>query len=243
MLDLLFSPEAWVSLATLTFLEIVLGIDNIVFIAILTSRVERSRQLFVRRVGLAAAFFSRVALLGTLSWIVRMQEPFMTLLGKAISGKDLVLIGGGLFLLVKAVIEIFRKVELQGEENQGAPLSARSFFGIIGQIILIDIVFSLDSVITAVGLVNDMAIMVTAVLLAILVMIAFADPIGRFIDGSPSVTILALAFLILIGVLLIGEGFGQKIDKAFVYFGMLFALSIEMLNQRYHANRRRRDET
>ncbi len=238
MVELLLSPDAWISLVVLTAMEIVLGIDNIVFITILAGRLPKGEQLRARRLGIAVALLSRLALLSAIAWIIRLTEPLFHLV-RDWSGKDLILLGGGLFLLWKATHEIYSNIEHpEGEGHLAAPEPAdrAKLSSILWQIVLIDIVFSLDSVITAVGMAEHIAIMVAAVLISVGVMLAFAGPIGDFVQQHASVRILALAFLVLIGSMLIMEATGQAVSKGYIYFAMGFSLLIEMLNLR----RRRR---
>ncbi|MEM9290811.1 MAG: TerC family protein [Acidobacteriota bacterium] len=240
LITLFSTPEAWISLATLAALEIVLGIDNIVFITILAGRLPQERQLYARRLGLAVALGSRLLLLASLSWVMRLTTPLFTVFGFVVTGKDLILILGGLFLIAKATIEIYEKVEAPShdEKGHGGAAKAAAMGSILFQIMLLDIVFSLDSVITAVGMVDDLAIMVIAVVMAMVVMLVFAGPIGDFVQRHPSVKILALSFLVMIGCLLVAEGTGQHINKGYIYFGMGFALLVEMLNMRYRRTQR-----
>lgn len=224
----LASPEAWVALATLTALEIVLGIDNIIFISILVGRLPVHQRAFARRVGLSLAMITRLALLFSLAWIMGLTEPWFTLLGEEISGRDVILIGGGLFLLVKATHEIHHSVE--GEEESVQQVVAANLGMVLVQIALLDIVFSLDSVITAVGLADHVSIMAIAIILAVLVMLLSAKAIGDFVDAHPSIKILALSFLVVVGVTLIAEGFDVHVPKGYIYFAMAFSLGVEMLN-------------
>ncbi len=237
MLELFAQPETWVALLTLAVLEIVLGIDNLVFITILAGRLPRAKQLRTRRLGLLVALVSRLVLLATLSWVVKLTEPLFSLLGHEVSGKDLILVLGGLFLIGKATLEIYDKVEAAEESELAAAGKVASMGMILFQIMILDVIFSLDSVITAVGMVEHLSIMVIAVLMAIVVMLAFAGPIGDFVEGHPSIKILALAFLVMIGVLLVAEGTGRHFEKGYVYFTMGFSLLIEMLNIRYRKRR------
>jgi predicted tellurium resistance membrane protein TerC len=230
MIELLTSPEAWIALATLTALELVLGIDNIIFISILVDKLPEERREFTRRIGLFLAMFMRIALLLLLAWLVGLREPLFSILGNEISGRDLILIGGGLFLLWKSTAEIHQLVE--GEEGQASAKVKGTFVAVISQIIIIDLVFSLDSIITAVGMVNEIPIMVTAVVLSVGLMMLFAGPIGRFVSAHPTVKMLALAFLFVIGVALIADGLGYKIPKGYIYFSMAFSVAVEMLNLR-----------
>jgi predicted tellurium resistance membrane protein TerC len=230
MIELLTSPEAWIALATLTALELVLGIDNIIFISILVDKLPEERREFTRRIGLFLAMFMRIALLLLLAWLVGLREPLFSILGNEISGRDLILIGGGLFLLWKSTAEIHQLVE--GEEGHASAKVKGTFVAVISQIIIIDLVFSLDSIITAVGMVNEIPIMVTAVVLSVGLMMLFAGPIGRFVSAHPTVKMLALAFLFVIGVALIADGLGYKIPKGYIYFSMAFSVAVEMLNLR-----------
>ncbi len=231
------SADAWIALITLAALEIVLGIDNIVFITILAGKLPREQQLKARRLGLGVALLSRLALLATLSWVVKLTAPLFSVLGHEVSGRDLILLLGGLFLMAKATFEIYDKVEAEhpsAEVARGA--KAISMASVLIQIMLLDLVFSLDSVITAVGMVDHLSIMVVAVILAVAVMLIFAGPVGDFVERHPSIKILALSFLVMIGVLLIAEGTGKHLPKGYVYFGMAFSLGIELLNMRYRKN-------
>jgi predicted tellurium resistance membrane protein TerC len=223
-------PEAWIAFLTLTALELVLGIDNIVFISILAAKLRRGQQQRARTIGLALAMFTRIGLLLSLSWIIRLTAPLFVILRQEISGRDLILLLGGLFLIAKSTHEIHQKLE--GEEGHASAKVAPSFASVIVQILLLDVVFSLDSVITAVGMVDDIAIMITAVVVAVIFMMFFAGPISAFVDRHPTVKMLALSFLLLIGVTLIAEGFDQHISKGYIYFAMTFSVFVEMLNLR-----------
>ncbi|MBN9427466.1 MAG: TerC family protein [Burkholderiales bacterium] len=232
-MEWLTDPQAWIALATLAALEIVLGVDNIIFISILVGRLPAGQRDRARILGLGLAMASRLLLLLSIAWIMRLTAPLFEVLGREISGRDIILIGGGLFLLWKSVHEIHKALEVDPQAHpDAAAVVAASFGGILVQIALIDIVFSLDSVITAVGLVDEVPIMVVAIVLAVLVMMFAAKPIGEFVDRHPTVKMLALAFLVLVGVLLIAEGFGQHISKGYVYFAMAFSVAVEMLNIR-----------
>jgi len=233
MLELLTNPDAWIALATLTLLEIVLGIDNIVFIAILASRLPVEKQALAYRLGLLGAMVTRVALLMTINWVMQLTEPLFEVVGHSFSGRDLILLGGGLFLIAKSTQEIYEKVEGETDEDIRGWFSGLP--GVVGQIMILDIIFSLDSVITAVGMAEDIEVMVTAVVIAIAVMLLFARQIGDFVNKYPSMKILALSFLLLIGVLLTAEGLGQHINKGYIYFAMAFALMVELLNIRFRA--------
>jgi predicted tellurium resistance membrane protein TerC len=228
--DFLFQPESWIALITLTSLEIVLGIDNIVFISILASKLPERQRDKARRVGLFAAMFMRIGLLLAIGWVVGLTQPLFGLLGHEFSGRDLILLGGGLFLLAKATWEIHGRLEGAEHGRKVGPVT--SFASVIVQIMILDIVFSLDSVITAVGMANEMAIMVAAVVIAVLVMLVASGYISRLIDRHPSLKILALSFLLLIGAMLVAEGLGQHIEKAYIYFAMGFAVLVEFLNLR-----------
>lgn len=226
-------PQVWIALLTLTSLEIVLGIDNIIFISILTGKLPHERQAGARSLGLGLAMFTRIGLLFSLTWIMRLTEPIMTVLGNEISGRDIILIAGGLFLLGKSTIEIHERLEGPPESHAGGgPRGRSSFASIIVQILLLDIVFSFDSVITAVGMTSQLPIMVTAVVLAVIFMMFSAGSISDFVHRHPTIKILALSFLILIGVTLIAEGLDQHIAKGYIYFAMAFSVFVEMLNLR-----------
>jgi predicted tellurium resistance membrane protein TerC len=224
------SPEAWVALLTLTLLEIVLGIDNLVFISILAAKLPPSQQPRARSLGLGLAMLTRVGLLFALSWLIALTAPLFTVLGEAISGRDLILVIGGLFLIAKATSEIHGRLEGGGHGATAA--GAPSFASVIVQILLLDVVFSIDSVITAVGMARELAIMVIAVVVAILIMIASAGPIAGFVARHPTVKMLALAFLIMIGMVLVAEGFDLHVPKGYVYFAMGFSVFVEFLNLR-----------
>ncbi len=235
MLEWIASPEAWAALLTLTALEVVLGIDNIIFISILVDRLPKEQQKLGRLLGLAFAMLTRIALLFSLAWLARLTTPLFTVIGEEISGRDIVLILGGLFLLVKATLEIHGNVEGHPQEEMQSRAKA-VFWMVILQIGILDIVFSLDSVITAIGMARDIEVMVIAVMIAIIVMMVFAGRISDFISRHPSLKILALSFLIMIGVALIGEGLDLHIPKGYIYFAMAFSFGVEMLNVRRHAN-------
>jgi len=233
----IFDPQVWISLLTLTFLEIVLGIDNIIFISILAGKVRPSEQAKARRLGLAFALATRVALLCTLAWLAGLTEPFMTILGKGVSGKDLILFLGGLFLIAKSTREIHGSLE-GCEPEQAVGKTGASLFAVVVQIALIDIVFSLDSVITAIGLAQHLPVMIAAVVLAMMVMLWLSGPISVFVDRHPTIKMLALSFLLLIGVMLVADGFGRHIPKGYIYFAMAFSFGVEMLNIRVRAPRK-----
>jgi predicted tellurium resistance membrane protein TerC len=227
------SAEGWIALATLTILEIVLGIDNIVFISILAGKLRAEDRARARKIGLSLAMFIRIALLWSITWVMRLTTPWFVTFGNEISGRDMILLVGGLFLIAKSTHEIHEKLE--GEEGHGSARAAASFAGIIIQILLLDIVFSLDSVITAVGMAEDLAVMVLAVVIAVGVMLLSAGAINDFVDRHPTVKMLALSFLLLIGVSLIGEGLDQHIPKGYIYFAMGFSIFVEMINLRVRA--------
>ena len=228
MLELLTDPQTWIALATLTALELVLGIDNIVFISILVDKLPPDRQAAARRLGLFMAMFMRIGLLLVLAWIIGLVEPLFTVFGQEISGRDLILIAGGLFLIYKSTGEIHQSLE--GEEGHSSSAVQATFTAVIVQIMVVDIVFSLDSIITAVGMVDDVRIMITAVVLSVGMMMLFAGAIGRFVSNHPTIKMLALSFLVVVGVVLIAEGFGQHVPKGYVYFAMAFSMMVELLN-------------
>ena len=227
------SAEGWIALATLTVLEIVLGIDNIVFISILSGKLRQQDRSRARRIGLSLAMFIRIALLWSISWVIRLTAPLFTVLSQEISGRDLILLIGGLFLIFKSTLEIHEKLE--GDEGASGTRMAASFAGVIVQILLLDIIFSLDSVITAVGMAEDLAVMVLAVVIAVGVMLVSARAISDFVERHPTVKMLALSFLLLIGVSLIAEGLDQHIPKGYIYFAMGFSIFVEMINLRIRA--------
>ena len=229
-MDAFFTSSGLIALGTLTLLEIVLGVDNVIFISILASKLPGPQQDLARRTGLLAAMGMRVLLLLSIVWIVRLTNPLFYILERPVSGRDLILIGGGLFLLAKATIEIHDRLE--GEQGHRSSRVRPSFSSVILQIVLLDIVFSLDSVITAIGMADQIAIMVTAVILAVGVMMFSAGPISAFVNRHPTVKVLALSFLLLIGVSLIAEGFGMHIPKGYIYFAMGFSVFVEMINLR-----------
>ena len=230
-MELLTDPQAWIAFATLTALELVLGIDNIIFISILVDKLPPEKREFARRIGLFMAMFMRIGLLLLLSVIVGLVEPLFTAFGKDISGRDLILISGGLFLIWKSTGEIHQSLE--GEEEHGGSAVKATMFAIILQIMVIDLVFSLDSIITAVGMVDEVAIMIAAVIASVGLMMAFASGIGRFVSNHPSIKMLALTFLVVVGVVLMAEGLGHHIPKGYIYFAMAFSVIVEMLNIRF----------
>ena len=235
MLDWLSDPEVWIALGTLTALEIVLGVDNIIFISVLVGRLPEAQRAVARRLGLGLAMVARLGLLFSISWIMGLTQPWFTVLGAQISGRDVILIGGGLFLLAKATHEIHYSLEGIGEQDT-AVLGSSLGMAMV-QISLLDIVFSLDSVITAVGLVQEVSVMAVAIILAVLVMMVAARSIGNFVDEHPTIKILALSFLILVGVTLMMEGFDVHVPKGYIYFSMAFSVAVEMLNIRMRRKR------
>ena len=229
-MDWITSPEAWIALLTLTLLEIVLGIDNIIFISILAGKLPPEQQGKARTIGLGLAMVMRIGLLFSLTWIMRLTAPLFTVVGEEISGRDLVLIIGGLFLLYKSTHEIHNRLE--GEEGEGSVRVKPSLAGVLVQIMLLDIVFSLDSVITAVGMADDLGVMVTAVVIAVGFMMVFAAPVSGFVERHPTVKMLALSFLLMIGIALVADGLDRHIPKGYIYFAMAFSIGVEMLNLR-----------
>ncbi len=229
-MELWADPQTWVALVTMTALEIVLGVDNVIFISILAGKLPAAQQQKARRIGLVVAMFARIALLFSLAWVMKLTDPLFSILGHGFSGRDLILIFGGLFLLGKSTHEIHEKLE--GEEGRASTGPPASFASIITQILILDIIFSLDSVITAVGMASDLWVMVTAVVIAVAVMMLFASAISDFVNRHPTMKMLALSFLILIGVSLLAEGWGQHIPKGYIYFAMAFSAGVEMLNLR-----------
>ena len=230
MFEWFTSPEAWIALATLTALEIVLGIDNIIFISILVGRLPKHQREFGRKVGLSLAMLTRLALLFSIAWVMGLKDTWFTVLGQEISGRDVILITGGLFLLFKSTHEIHNSLE--GVEEETSVPKVAGLASVLVQIAILDIVFSLDSVITAVGLVEHVSIMAIAIILAVAVMLMAAKPIGDFVDAHPTIKILALSFLILVGVTLMVEGFDVHVPKGYIYFAMAFSVTVEMLNIR-----------
>ena len=230
MMELLTDPQAWIAFGTLTALELVLGIDNIVFISILVDKLPKEQQAMARRIGLFMAMFMRIGLLLVLSWIIGLVAPLFTVLNQEISGRDLILIAGGLFLIWKSTGEIHQSLE--GEEGHASTAVKATFTAVILQIMVVDMVFSLDSIITAVGMVDELAVMVAAVVASVAMMMLFAGAIGRFVSAHPTVKMLALSFLVVVGVVLIAEGFDHHVPKGYVYFAMAFSIGVEMLNIR-----------
>jgi predicted tellurium resistance membrane protein TerC len=239
MLELLTDPQAWAALVTLTVLEIVLGIDNVIFISILVSRLPDQKAKRARQIGLSLALVFRLVLLGTLTWLMGLTQPVVTAWGLSLSWRDIILIGGGLFLIAKATHEIHGEVETNEDESGGAA-AKDAFFWVVAQLIVVDLVFSLDSIITAIGMASDIEIMVAAVVIAVAVMYVASGPVSEFIAHHPTVKMLALAFLVLIGVALVADGFDFHIPRGYIYFAMAFAAAVEMFNVLARRNRRRR---
>jgi predicted tellurium resistance membrane protein TerC len=235
ILALFADPQLWIAFLTLTLLELVLGIDNIIFISILVDRLPPETREKARKIGLFLAMFMRIGLLLTLSWLVGLTEPLVSIFDQRISGRDLILISGGLFLLWKSTHEIHQLLE--GEEGEASSAVQATFSAIILQIIVIDIVFSLDSIITAVGMVDNVAVMIAAVVVSVGLMMVFAASIGRFVSDHPTIKMLALSFLMVVGMALVAEGFGHKVPKGYIYFAMAFSVAVEMLNIRMRKKR------
>ena len=227
-MDWIINPELWIAFLTLCALEIVLGIDNVIFISILAGKLPGHQQDRARVIGLGLAMIMRILLLLTISWMAGLTKPWLTVFGHGLSGRDLILVVGGLFLVAKSTSEIHGKLE--GDEGHGPGAAASSFAAVLVQIMLLDIVFSLDSVITAVGMVNNIPVMVGAVVVSVIFMMFFSGPISRFVEAHPTIKMLALSFLLLIGVTLIADGFGQHVSKGYIYFAMGFSVFVEMLN-------------
>jgi len=237
-MDWLMNPEAYAALVTLTILEIVLGIDNIIFISILSDRLPAGQQARARTLGLFLAMFTRVGLLFSINWLMGLERELFALAGQGFSGHDVIVIAGGLFLIYKATVEIYEKVEHPQEHHEGGSKKPAAFFSIIVQIVLLDIVFSLDSVITAVGMADDLPVMIIAVIIAVFIMMFAINPVSDFVNTHPSLKMLALSFLLLIGVSLVAEAFGHDIPKAYLYFAIGFSIFVEMLNFRMRAPRK-----
>ena len=234
-MDWITDPQVWIALATLTGLEIVLGIDNIIFISILAGKLPEHKQSGARTIGLALAMISRIFLLFSLTWIMGLTRPLFTALGQEISGRDIILIAGGLFLLAKSTLEIHDKLE--GKEGRASERAPSSYAGVLIQITLLDMVFSLDSVITAIGMANQLFIMIVAVVIAVIFMLLASGRISRFVERHPTIKVLALSFLLLIGIALIGDGLGMHIPKGYIYFAMAFSVFVEMINLRVRSSR------
>ena len=227
-MEWLTDPQMLIAFGTLTVMEVVLGIDNVIFIGILAGKLPAEQQNRARVVGLGLAMFIRIALLFAIAWVMGLTRPMFEVFGQEISGRDIILIGGGLFLIAKSTHEIHNKLE--GEHGEKSRRVSASFAAVIAQILALDIVFSLDSVITAVGMVDEIGVMIAAVVIAVIFMMIFAGPVNRFVDRHPTVKMLALSFLLLIGVVLVAEGFGQHVSKGYIYFAMAFSVFVEMLN-------------
>jgi predicted tellurium resistance membrane protein TerC len=238
MIGLLTSPEAWAALLTLTALEIVLGIDNVIFLSVIVSRIPEAQAKRARQIGLALALLFRILLLTLLVWLIGLTEAILTVQGMAFSWRDIILVGGGLFLIAKATHEIHAEVEARGEDNGGAP-GGGAFFWVIIQIIVIDLVFSLDSIITAIGMAQDLEIMIAAVTIACLIMYASSGPVARFVAEHPTTKMLALAFLVLIGVALVADGFKFHIPRGYIYFAIAFSAAVEAFNVLAKRNRKK----
>jgi predicted tellurium resistance membrane protein TerC len=238
MIELITSPEAWAALLTLTALEIVLGIDNVIFLSVVVSRIPPRQAKRARQIGLLLALVFRILLLSLLVWLIGLTQPVLTAKGIALSWRDIILIGGGLFLIGKATHEIHAEVEAREADEEAAP-QARAFFWVIVQIIVIDLVFSLDSIITAIGMAQDLAIMVAAVIIACVVMYVSSGPVARFVAEHPTTKMLALAFLVLIGVALVADGFKFHIPRGYIYFAIVFSVAVEMFNMLARRNRKR----
>lgn len=238
-MELLTSPEAWMALVTLTLLEIILGVDNIIFIAILAGRLPKQQQKRGRAIGLFMAMFMRIALLFSITLVMRLTEPLFTVFTREISGSDVILIGGGLFLILKSTLEIDASLEGEEDGHVKAGKAAATFFATIIQIMVFDIVFSLDSVITAIGLAKDLPVMIIAIMLAVGFMIFLSGAVSKFVEDHPTFKILALSFLLLIGTALVAEGFGLHIPKGYIYFAMAFSVFVEVLNMKLHKRRRK----
>jgi predicted tellurium resistance membrane protein TerC len=238
MIELLTSPEAWAALLTLTALEIVLGIDNVIFLSVIVSRIPQPQAKRARQIGLALALVFRIVLLSLLMWLIGLTQAVLTLRGMAFSWRDIILIGGGLFLIGKATHEIHTEVEARDETNDDAP-GGSAFFWVIIQIIVIDMVFSLDSIITAIGMAQDLEIMIAAVVIACLIMYASSGPVARFVAEHPTTKMLALAFLVLIGVALVADGFQFHIPRSYIYFAIVFSAAVEFFNVLAKRNRKK----
>lgn len=235
-MEALMTVENLVALLTLTILEIVLGVDNIIFLAIVTACLPKDKQPFARRLGLILALGGRIIMVLGISWLMRLDTELFTLLGHGFSIEEAILLGGGLFLVYKAVTEIYKSTELMEHEVEQTSASAGTMVGVIAQIVVVDMIFAIDSVLTAVGLTQEVVLIIIAMTISILVMMFFAEPLSNFIHGHPSLKVLALSFLVLVGVLLISDGFGEEINRNYVYFAILFSLGVEALNFRRQAN-------
>lgn len=239
MIELIYSPEAWAALLTLTALEIVLGIDNVIFLSVLVSRIPEPRATHARQVGLALALIFRIALLSVLVWLIGLTKPVFTVFDQSFSWRDIILIGGGLFLIAKATHEIHGEVEAR-EQQGGEADAGKAFFWVIVQIVIVDLVFSIDSIITAIGMAKDLEIMIAAVVIAMAVMYVSSGPVARFVVEHPTTKMLALAFLVLIGVALVADGFQFHIPRGYIYFAILFSVAVEFFNILARRNRTRK---
>jgi len=241
MIDLLLDPNAWAALVALSVLEIVLGIDNVIFISVMVARLPEAQAKRARQIGLALAFVFRIILLFTLTWMMGLTAPFFTVFGMGISGRDIILIGGGLFLIAKATHEMHAEIEARDDHEPGEDEAAgKAFLWVITQLALVDIVFSLDSIITAIGMAQELEIMIAAVVIAMVVMYAASGPVSRFVADHPTTKMLALAFLVLIGVALVADGFDVHIPRGYIYFAMAFAAAVEVVNVIARRNRKKR---
>ena len=240
MIDLLFDPNAWAALVALSVLEIVLGIDNVIFISVMVSRLPAEQAKRARQIGLAMAFVFRIILLFALTWMMRLTAPVVTVLGMEISGRDIILIGGGLFLIAKATHEIHAEIEARDDQGEEEPSGQKAFLWVVLQLALVDLVFSLDSIITAIGMAQEIEIMIAAVVIAMIVMYAASGPVSRFVAEHPTTKMLALAFLVLIGVALVADGFDVHIPRGYIYFSMAFAAAVEVINVIAGRSRRKR---
>jgi len=241
MIDLLLDPNAWAALVALSVLEIVLGIDNVIFISVMVARLPEAQAKRARQIGLALAFVFRIILLFTLTWMMGLTAPFFTVFGMGISGRDIILIGGGLFLIAKATHEMHAEIEARDDHEPGEDEAAgKAFLWVITQLALVDLVFSLDSIITAIGMAQELEIMIAAVVIAMIVMYAASGPVSRFVADHPTTKMLALAFLVLIGVALVADGFDVHIPRGYIYFAMAFAVAVEVVNVIARRNRKKR---
>jgi predicted tellurium resistance membrane protein TerC len=242
MIDLLFDPHAWAALVALSALEIVLGIDNVIFISVMVSRLPEAQAKRARQIGLLLAFVFRIVLLFTLTWMMRLTAPLITIFENGISGRDIILIGGGLFLIAKATHEIHAEIEARDEPEDSKGVSPRAaFLWVVTQLALVDLVFSLDSIITAIGMAQDIEIMVAAIVIAMIVMYAASGPVSHFVADHPTTKMLALAFLVLIGVALVADGFDVHIPRGYIYASMAFAAAVEVINVIAGRNRKKRE--
>lgn len=235
-MEFLAQPDTWISLLTLTGLEVVLGIDNVIFISILAGKLPENQQEKARKLGLSLALVTRILLLASLAWMMKLSTPLFGLFGHGVSGRDIILLVGGLFLIFKSTMEIHEKLE--GEDGHAIKVAAPSFSAVIVQILLLDIVFSLDSVITAIGMADKLAVMIAAVIIAVIIMLIFSGAISAFVNRHPTLKMLALSFLLLIGVTLVADGMGQHVPKGYIYFAMAFSLAVELLNLRMRSRQK-----